>query len=173
MLDEIERELTAAVEAIESNSNSKWTRAVKSALERIAKKHRLDCRFSDRSAGHPANWEFLCDVLWLETESGSDRHKDGYFQNGHRIRRCILACEIEWSGAEDVSDRIYDFSKLLLMKAEYLLFVGEAVNQATKTRLLSEMKAAIEACQTPPRPKSVLVGIHTHGEGPAIKFCRL
>lgn len=173
MLDEIERDLTAAVEAIESNLNSEWTRAVKGTLERIAKRHGLDCRFSDRSTGQPKNWEFLCDVLWLETESGSNRHKDGYFQKGYRIRRCILACEIEWSGSEDMNDRIYDFSKLLLMKAEHLLFVAEADNQATKTRLLDEMKAALEVCLEPPRPKSVLVGIHTHAEESVIKFYRL
>lgn len=170
MFEEIKRELTAVIEDIKSNLSSEWTRDVKNSLEKLAARRGLDCRRTDRTTGKAENWEFLCDVVWLETQRGLPRDKNGYFVDGRRIKRCVLACEIEWNGKRDVRDPIYDFSKLLLMKAEYLLFVGEAVDASTRDWLLREMKAALDACQAPPPSGSVLVGIHTRGEKPAIEF---
>ncbi len=149
-------------------SSSQWTNAVRSALDDLARQEKLDCRHSPLRGATIANWEFLCDVMWLKTGAGPHREPSGYFSfqpgdqiRDFRIRRCVLACEIEW-GLGRLRDLIYDFSKLLLIRSDYILFIAEARDDDDRDDIVKALRAAWAALDHKIPADRIMVLIHKY-----------
>ena len=124
-----------------------WTQQIKGLLDDVALTFGLDSRHSETPDSTSPNSEFLCDVLWLKTESGERRQGQGYFVPGHRILKCVLACEIEWK--MDEQELLYDFSKLLLLRSELALFIAQAKDLDVYGQLLSHFQEALDKYSDP------------------------
>ena len=87
------------------------------------------------------NWEFLYDVCLFVTKC-KDK-KEGYFTPKTSIRKVLLVLECEWNSYD--KDRLYDFSKLLLARAELRAFVlYENSDDEKFNSILKDMKSLIK-----------------------------
>ncbi len=96
------------------SSNSYWTTQLYCALNRLADDLEVEVRHSQI----PPHSEFLYDVCFLET---SGRNSEGFFTPETSLERVILVLESEWErGSKGI---LYDFTKLLLARADLRAFV--------------------------------------------------
>lgn len=149
----------------DSSDNRVWSSILFRHLHDLGSgKFGCDVRYTytDAHRGTQTNWEFLCDLLWLKTEC-PDLSDHGWFRTGHLIRRCVLACEIEWDfRAEHV---LYDFAKLLIIRSDMSLMVVQAINGAARTDLIGRLKEAAEALEERREIGSILIATHVHDAG--------
>lgn len=66
------------------------------------------------------NWEFLYDVCFLVPR---DRAKQGYFTRETPLKQALIILECEWNRSKQKRDILYDFSKLLIARAELRVLV--------------------------------------------------
>lgn len=152
--------------ARERVSSRTWTDRIKDRLHSLANELKLDCRHSPTRESGEINWEFLCDLVLLDTESHGARHEHGYFEPGFRIRKCIMACEIEWGLNRD-KDLLYDFSKLLLIRADLAVFVCETENERSFTDLCKKLEDAAKVAGIELAPTFLIVAhVRDRGERP-------
>jgi hypothetical protein len=172
MFDELKLMITARITELMQRKAppGDWTLHLMEGLSALALQLDLDPRFTQRIEGQNNNWELLCDHLWLETEAGPARNPNGYFTIGHRLKNCVLACEIEWDYGVNVQKRMYDFNKLLLMNSKFRLFIVNCVNSNTRDTLLSEINAALAALELPLPDNSLLIAIHVHNAGQPVEY---
>lgn len=61
------------------------------------------------------NWEFFYDVCFFKPR---DKRKDGYFTPKTPLNQALIVLECEWNRGNGQKDILYDFSKLLIARAE-------------------------------------------------------
>ena len=126
----------------EINSSTYWTTQLFSELDRLAKELAeelvVDVRHDPRK-GNPDWGEFLCDVCFLVT---AGRHQQGYFAPQNPLKKVLLVLESEWE--KDAENILFDFTKLLIARAELRVFVC-AVDSKSFEPILEDIKAAINA----------------------------
>lgn len=126
----------------ELGSNKHFTEKLFAALAELGKKLKLDVRMSSKSPHE--NWEYLFDVCFLETgRTGSPG--DGYFTRDHPLRKLVLALESEWG--TNVDEILYDFCKLLLVRAELKVLVFYQPNDEKIEEVISRIRNAIDEYQ--------------------------
>ena len=100
-------------------STMKWgdmTRSLFSELDRLAVDLDVDIRRGPKRKGEEnLNWEFLYDVCFLVPR---DRDKKGYFTRKTPLKQALIVLECEWNRSNQKRDILYDFSKLLIARAE-------------------------------------------------------
>jgi hypothetical protein len=117
-------EVISAVRSQKSDSSPDWTRAVKEVLRRCGEERDFAVHTALRGR-EKQHYEWLLDLLWCNRTTGS----------------VSLAVESEWGGEEDV---LYDFSKLLVMKAPLKLMVYFAYKGSFVARFEKEYLSAFD-----------------------------
>lgn len=126
----------------ELRSNKHFTRTLFAALAKLGKELKYDVRMSSTSPHE--NWEYLFDVCFLETgRTGSPG--DGYFTRDYPLRKLVLALESEWG--TNVNEILYDFCKLLLVRAELKVLVFYQPNEEKIEEVISRIRNAINEYQ--------------------------
>ena len=123
-------------------NNMKWgdmTRALFSELDCLAECLGVDVRHKQIEEKN-LNWEFLYDVCFFVT---GGRHPQGYFTRKSPLKQILLALECEWN--QDNKEMLYDFSKLLIVKAELRSFVFYANSSEDFDSILQDVKMLIAA----------------------------
>ena len=116
--NELARRLIQSVRNAFENRNistMKWgdmTRSLFSELDCLGKDLCADVRHQPKGK---LNWEFLYDVCFLEP---GDRNPDGYFIPKTPLKQALIVLECEWNRGDNKQDILYDFSKLLMARAE-------------------------------------------------------
>jgi hypothetical protein len=123
-------------------SNLRYTREIKAALKATGIDLGFDVRMSERQHDRPANWQFVFDVCWLDTGPERKWH-NGFFRSDNRLRRVLLAAEIEWM--QKLDEINYDFSKLLIARASVRLFIFFSPRTETANRILNSLIEAVQA----------------------------
>lgn len=109
------------------------------------------------TAAKGQNFEFLYDLVYLATSGFNENN--GYFSAEKPLRRAVMVLECEWKPSEN--EIIYDFSKLLLARADLrcLIFFRNARRQVES--VISKASAAIAAFeQGQDSDLYLLVGLH-------------
>lgn len=86
------------------------------------------------------NWEFLYDVCFFKPR---DRNRGGYFIPKTPLKQALLVLECEWN--QDTKEMLYDFSKLLIARAELRSFVFYADSSKDFDSTMQDVKALIDA----------------------------
>ena len=107
-------------------------------MDRLAEELDVDVRH-DTAKGNPDWGEFLYDVCFLVT---AGRHPQGNFAPQHPLKKVLLVLECEWE--RKTEDILFDFTKLLIARAELRVFVF-SVNIERFEPILEDIKAAINA----------------------------
>jgi hypothetical protein len=117
------------------------------------------------SRKEPRNWQFLYDVVFLETADPLLLDDSGYFRPEASLKRLVIALESEW--LRDPEEIIYDFTKLLVARATLRVFVFcptiaeaaaailERVAAAIRDFRDSDPKNATWSARSPPQPRVV------------------
>lgn len=123
----------------EKNRSEPFTNRLFFELHRLAEKLGVDIRMTYEQ---PRNWEFLYDVCFLVT-TGTFRDRNGYFTSDAPLKRVVLVLECEWN--TNSKEILYDFSKLLMARAELrsLVFYQSSLNGFES--IIQNVKAAISA----------------------------
>ncbi len=120
------------------NSSAYWTTRLFSELDRLAEKLNVEVRHDPRG-GNPDWGEFLYDVCFLVTDGIS---QDSYFAPETPLKKVLLVLECEWgTGTKNI---LFDFTKLLIVRAELRVFVFSVDNERFEP-ILDDIKAAINA----------------------------
>jgi hypothetical protein len=97
-----------------------WTRKVISRLARVGKQLKYS------TCGHDCDdAERMCDLLWLDY----DRNK--------KLRGAVLALECEWGKAHHIA---YEFSKLLLTRADLRVLIFDGDNVKNAQEIINELR---------------------------------
>ncbi len=92
------------------------TRILFSELDCLGKELCADVRHGPKGKGEKnLNWEFLYDVCFFKPR---DKRKDGYFTPKTPLKQALIVLECEWNRGNQQKDILYDFSKLLIARAE-------------------------------------------------------
>jgi len=123
--DEIARLRTARI-----TSNREWTRSIFGVLAQYAYKTlgAEACYSGGEMYDHNRAW--LADFVIYKNESG-------------HFRRLVLVAECEW-WLTDLGDLVYDFEKLLVLRANYRLFIFQAKTEAVIRSNLREFVTAAD-----------------------------
>lgn len=120
-------------------SSTRFSSRIFPEFRKLAENMHYDARFT---ASEPRNYEFLYDVSFLVT-SGSFNERNGYFYSQTPLKRTVLVLECEWSPREE--EIIYDFSKLLLARADLRCLIFYRNSQDLLDSCIYRAKAAIAA----------------------------
>ena len=105
------------------NSSKCWTTRLFSELDRLAVCLGVDIRRGPkRKEEKNLKWEFLYDVCFFVPRRDRDSD-DGYFTPETPLKQALIVLECEWSRREQKKDILYDFSKLLIARAELRVLV--------------------------------------------------
>lgn len=118
---------------------SDMTRSLFSELDCLAECLGADVRHKQIEEENQ-NWEFLYDVCFFVT---GGRDPQGYFTPKIPLKQILLALECEWN--QDNKEMLYDFSKLLIVKAELRSFVFYTDSSKKFDSTLKDVKALIAA----------------------------
>ena len=100
---------------------SEMTRRLFSKLDCLGKELCADVRHGPkRRREKNLNWEFLYDVCFFKPR---DKDEQGYFIPKTPLKQALIVLECEWNRSNKKQDILYDFSKLLLARAELRVLV--------------------------------------------------
>ena len=97
------------------------TRILFSKLDCLGESLCADVRHGPKRKGEEnLNWEFLYDVCFFKPRDGDEQ---GYFTRKTPLKQALIVLECEWNRSNKKQDILYDFSKLLLARAELRVLV--------------------------------------------------
>src|SRR5260221_6450866 len=102
-----------------------WTRTVISRLARVGRQRGY------AACGHGCgNTERMCDLLWLKYDANE------------KLLGALLALECEWGKAQHVA---YDFSKLLLTRADLRVMIFDGDNVKNARKIMNQLR--VDVCR--------------------------
>ena len=105
-----------AFENISDMGFGDMTRSLFSKLDCLGKELCADVRHGPKGKEEKnLNWEFLYDVCFFKPR---DKREDGYFTPKTPLNQALIVLECEWNRGNGQKDILYDFSKLLIARAE-------------------------------------------------------
>jgi hypothetical protein len=122
------------------DSDTYWTRRLRSALQRAGAAYDVRCSDGDRS--NPGMSSFLYDICWLDTGRNQFRNT-GYFREDSPLKRLILVGEHEWNYSTD--EIVYDFSKLLVARAALRFMAFYKKRTQDLILIVEQLRAAIRS----------------------------
>jgi hypothetical protein len=136
LIKKITEEVKTSISEISSKNpgeRAAWTAAVKNCLADIAKRHGLECSYTQK---HGKKKEWLYDFIMYSVKTVKD---NPYYPNGKMLDKVYLCAESEWNG--DIDSIQEDFEKLLVTNAPVRLMVYTAsdTNQKKYTGWLKTM----------------------------------
>ena len=146
----------------EKNSSKCWTTRLFAALDRLAEDLDVDIRHGPkRKEENNRNWEFLYDVCFFVPRRDED--SDGYFIPETPLKQALIVLECEWSRREKKKDILYDFSKLLIARAELRVLVFWTISRKEDfDSTMQDVKALIDAFeQGDEKDRYLICGIGT------------
>lgn len=130
----------------QKKSDGFFTDCIKEAIVAVGKDNKFDVRFSKGTERERINWEFLYDICFLKTSeklpSDGSAPGKGYFREENTLKRIIMALECEWNS--DDLEILYDFTKLLVCKADLRVMVCWRNKKSNPEVLLKMFSKAIE-----------------------------
>ena len=139
----------------EKRSSKYWTTRLFSALDCLAGDLGVDIRHK-RKDKKDRNWEFLYDVCFLKP---GDRSEYGYFTPETPLKQALLVLECEWSRRDQKKDILYDFSKLLIARAELRSLVFWTISSEDFDSTMQDVKALIVAFEGAKSDRYLICGI--------------
>jgi hypothetical protein len=139
----------------EMYSSRRFTARLFPEFRTLAEELLYDVRFS---CSEPRNYEFLYDICFLDTSKGFNE-RNGYFTVTSPLRRSVLVLECEWNPREE--EIIYDFSKLLLARADLRCLVFYRNSQSLLNSCIARAERAIAQYeQGDIKDRYLLVGLY-------------
>ena len=135
----------------ERDSSAYWTTRLCTALDDLGNDLGVEVRH--RPQGNP-NWEFLYDVCFLVT---GDRNTDGWFTPETPLKQALLVLESEWK--RNRQEILYDFSKLLIARAELRSLVFWPICSEEFDAVMEDVKVLIVAFEGAKSDRYLICGI--------------
>ncbi|MDH5679947.1 MAG: hypothetical protein OEZ36_00050 [Spirochaetota bacterium] len=123
ILDDINNEFTG-----KNAGNTRWTKEIKEKFTQLGKEKEFVVRCS--SIDNSDDREWLYDLVWL----------DYCEPPAEKLKNIFLILECEWSG-----DFMWDFSKLLIAKSDFKIFILEVKNKSESENLFNSCQDLINS----------------------------